>query len=45
MDYERYVGGLGAIFRPTGGGDAELASIKRFYAPIKGRRGNQIGLN
>ena len=43
MDYERKVSGLGPVFKPTGNVDADMAEIKRFYAPIKGRRADQFG--
>jgi len=36
--YERKLSGLGPVFQPTGNVDADMADIKRFYAPIKGRR-------
>ncbi|MDO9093712.1 MAG: lysophospholipid acyltransferase family protein [Rubrivivax sp.] len=42
MDYERKVSGLGPVFRPTGDVEADMAEIKRFYAPIKGRRADQF---
>ncbi len=38
LDYQRKVGGLGPVFTPTGQVDDDMAEIKRFYAPIKGRR-------
>ncbi len=38
MDYERRISGLGPVFQPTGDVEADMASIKRFYAPFKGRR-------
>ena len=38
MDYERKLSGLGPVFQPTGNVDADMAEIKRFYAPFKGRR-------
>ena len=37
MDYERKVSGLGPTFHPTGDVEADMAEIKRFYAPFKGR--------
>jgi len=37
LDYERKVGGLGGLFIPTGDVERDMAEIKRFYAPIKGR--------
>ena len=43
MDYGRKRGGLGPIFKPTGDVDADMAEIKRFYAPIQGRRAEQFG--
>ena len=45
MDYERKVSGLGPIFRPTGDVDADMVEIKRFYAPIKGRRSAHFQAN
>ncbi len=42
MDYERKVSGLGPIFQPTGDVEADLAVIKAFYAPIKGRNAEQF---
>ena len=45
MDYERKVSGLGPIFTPTGNLDADMAEIKRFYAPIKGRRADQFSVD
>jgi 1-acyl-sn-glycerol-3-phosphate acyltransferase len=38
MDYERKLSGLGPVFVPTGDIEADMAEIKRFYAPFKGRR-------
>ncbi len=42
MDYERKVSGLGPIFKPSGDVEADMAEIKRFYAPIKGRRADRF---
>ena len=42
VDYERKVGGLGPLFTPSGDVDVDMAEIKRFYAPIKGRRPTQF---
>ncbi len=42
MDYERRLSGLGPVFTPTGDVDADMAEIKRFYAPIKGRRADHF---
>ena len=38
MDYERKLSGLGPVFTPSGDVEADMAAIKRFYAPFKGRR-------
>ena len=43
MDYGRKRGGLGPIFKPSGDVDADMATIKRFYAPIRGRRAARFG--
>ncbi len=37
MDYEKKASGLGPVFQPTGDIDADMAAIKAFYAPFKGR--------
>ncbi len=42
MDYHRKVSGIGPIFQPTGDVDADMAAIKAFYAPIKGRNADQF---
>ncbi|MBK8066065.1 MAG: lysophospholipid acyltransferase family protein [Rhodanobacteraceae bacterium] len=42
MDYARKVSGLGPVFQPTGDVAADMAAIKRFYAPIKGRNASQF---
>ena len=42
LDYQRKVGGLGPVFTPTGDVDVDMAEIKRFYAPIKGRRADHF---
>ena len=41
MDYERKISGLGEIFVPTGDVDADIATIKAFYAPFKGKNASQ----
>ncbi|MER2518283.1 glycerol acyltransferase [Candidatus Accumulibacter phosphatis] len=41
MDYERKVSGLGEIFVPTGDVEADIAAIKAFYAPFKGKNASQ----
>ena len=45
LDYERRVGGLGPIFQPTGDIERDMAEIKRFYAPIKGRRSDRFNVD
>jgi 1-acyl-sn-glycerol-3-phosphate acyltransferase len=42
MDYERKVSGLGPVFIPTGDVVLDLAEIKRYYAPFKGRRADKF---
>jgi len=42
LDYHRKVGGLGPLFTPSGAVEADMAAIKRFYAPIKGRNAEQF---
>jgi len=42
MDYECRTSGLGPVFEPTGDVNADLAAIKRFYAPFKGRNANSF---
>jgi 1-acyl-sn-glycerol-3-phosphate acyltransferase len=42
MDYHRKVGGLGGVFKPSGDVEADMARIKQFYAPIKGRNADQF---
>lgn len=37
MDYSRKTGGLGPVFEPTGDIEADMAAIKAFYAPFKGK--------
>lgn len=42
MDYERKVSGLGPVFVPSGDLQADMARIKAFYAPFKGRNAGQF---
>jgi 1-acyl-sn-glycerol-3-phosphate acyltransferase len=42
MDYAKKVGGLGPVFVPTGDVERDMAEIKRFYAPIRGRNATQF---
>jgi 1-acyl-sn-glycerol-3-phosphate acyltransferase len=44
VDYERKVGGLGPLFEPTGDVEADMAAIKAFYAPIKGKNADQFDI-
>jgi 1-acyl-sn-glycerol-3-phosphate acyltransferase len=43
MDYERKISGLGPVFVPTGNVEADMAAIKAFYAPFKGKNTTQFG--
>ncbi len=45
LDYERRVGGLGPVFRPTGDIERDMVEIKRFYAPIKGKRADSFSID
>ena len=42
MDYERKISGLGPVFTPTGDVESDMATIKAFYAPFKGRNASQF---
>ena len=42
MDYGRKISGLGPVFQPTGDVDADMAAIKAFYAPFKGKNAAQF---
>ena len=42
MDYQRKVSGLGPVFTPTGDVEADMAAIKSYYAPFKGRNAGQF---
>ncbi|HRF71472.1 MAG TPA: 1-acyl-sn-glycerol-3-phosphate acyltransferase [Accumulibacter sp.] len=42
MDYDKKISGLGAIFQPSGDIDADMAAIRAFYAPFKGRNASQF---
>ena len=42
MDYARKLSGLGPVFEPTGNIEADMAEIKRFYAPFKGKNHEQF---
>jgi len=42
MDYSRKVSGLGPLFHPTGDLEADMLTIKAFYAPFKGKKAAQF---
>ena len=42
LDYDKKIGGLGPVFQPTGDIDADMATIKSFYAPFKGKNADQF---
>lgn len=42
MDYDKKVSGLGPVFQPTGDIEADMAAIKAFYAPFKGKNAHQF---
>ncbi len=42
MDYSSKRSGLGPLFIPTGDVDADMAAIKAFYAPFKGKNAEQF---
>jgi 1-acyl-sn-glycerol-3-phosphate acyltransferase len=42
MDYPRKLSGLGPVFQPTGDVDADMAHIKAWYAPFKGKNWRQF---
>ena len=42
LDYDKKIGGLGPVFQPTGDIDADMAAIKSFYAPFKGKNADQF---
>lgn len=42
MDYSRKISGLGPLFYPTGDLEADMLTIKAFYAPFKGKNAAQF---
>lgn len=42
MDYAKKRSGLGPVFQPTGDIEADMAAIKAFYAPFKGKNADQF---
>lgn len=45
MDYAKKMSGLGLVVKPTGDIDADMAVIKAFYAPFKGKNAGQFDAN
>lgn len=42
LDYEKKIGGIGAVFHPSGDIEADMRTIKAFYTPIKGKNADQF---
>ena len=42
LDYDKKIGGLGPVFQPTGDVEADMATIKAFYAGITGKNADQF---
>ena len=42
MDYQHKISGLGPLFHPTGNIEADMATIKAFYAPFRGKNALQF---
>jgi 1-acyl-sn-glycerol-3-phosphate acyltransferase len=42
MDYKQKISGLGPVFYPTGNLEADMVSIKAFYAPFTGKNAGQF---
>lgn len=42
LDYDKKIGGLGPVFQPTGDIDADMAALKSFYVPLKGKNADQF---
>ncbi len=45
LDYEKRIGGLGPVFHVSGDVHRDMQEIKRFYAPIKGRRADSFSVD
>lgn len=45
MDYPDKRAGLGPVFVPSGNVEADMAEIKRFYAPIRGKRADSFSVD
>jgi 1-acyl-sn-glycerol-3-phosphate acyltransferase len=42
MDYKKKISGLGPVFHPSGNIELDMAKIKAFYAPFKGKNADQF---
>jgi 1-acyl-sn-glycerol-3-phosphate acyltransferase len=42
LDYDKKIGGLGPVFQTTGDVDADMLTIKAFYAGVKGKNADQF---
>lgn len=42
LDYEKKIGGIGAVFHPSGDIEADMRTIKASYAPIRGKNADQF---
>jgi 1-acyl-sn-glycerol-3-phosphate acyltransferase len=42
MDYSHKRAGLGPVFHPSGDIDADMVTIKAFYAPLRGKNASQF---
>lgn len=42
MDYTDKRAGLGPVFQPSGNIDADMAQIRSFYAPLRGKHAQQF---
>jgi 1-acyl-sn-glycerol-3-phosphate acyltransferase len=42
LDYNKKVGGLGPVFQTTGDIEADMVTIKAFYAGVKGKNADQF---
>ena len=45
MDYPRKRSGLGPVFKPSGDIEADMAQIKAYYAPFKGKNWPQFSVD
>ena len=42
LDYPRKLSGIGPVFQPTGNVEADMAAIKAWYSPFKGKNWRQF---